>query len=328
MNTIVIPRLYCPFVSAINPYATMAKKHTDQWVARFGLFAGKSFEKNRDDNYSGLAARFYPTAGYEQLCIAMDLYELLFALDDQLDNQLEKAALIQKEESLLYFMKEVTAITNGEKTYTEKSGQPVLAALSDVWQRLKKISSETALSLFAKSLEELFAAALWEFRNANSGELPTLEQYLRLRQYLGAARVATDLIELVEQIHLPVPITQHASVQAITEACCNVICIANDLFSLSKELAHGDEHNLVSVLKNERGITMDEAILQAVDIHNKEVEKFEFLQKQLPLFNATTDKMLRQYVHILSMQIAGNITWSESETKRYSFVYEHDFVTQ
>jgi hypothetical protein len=328
MNTVTIPRLYCPFTSAINQYANAAKEHTNKWVIQFELYTGKEFEKYLDDNYSGLAARFYPNANYEQLCIATDLYALLFAIDDQLDNQLEKATLIQKEESLLHFMEEITAITNSRKTYMEKSGEPTLAALSDIWRRLKQIGNETAMVLFAKSLDELFTAALWEFRNAHNGRLPGFEQYLQLRQYLGAARVATDLIELVEQTYLPVSVKQHISVQVVIEACCNVICIANDLFSLSKELAHGDEHNLVSVLKNEHDITMDEAILQAVDIHNLEVKKFELLWKQLPLFDETTNAVLQQYIHVLSMQIAGNITWSESETKRYSFMYEDDFVRQ
>lgn len=328
MNAIVIPRLYCPFASTKNPYADEAKQHTDQWVVQFGLFTGKHFEKYRDDNYVGLAARFYPTANHMQLCIAMDMYALLFAIDDQLDNQFEKATLIQKEESLLHFMDAVTAITKAGKIYMPANGQPVLVALSDIWQRLTRIGDETALAVFAKSLEELFAAALWEFRNAHNSRLPRVEQYLQLRQYLGAARVATDLIELVEQIHLPLPVIQHASVQAITEACCNTICISNDLFSLSKELGHGDEHNLVLVLKNERGITLNEAIFLAVDIHNKEVRKFESLCERLPSFDEKADRAVQQYVHILSMQIAGNMAWSESETKRYLFTYEGNLAEE
>jgi len=326
MTEIVIPRLYCPFVSAINQHAKVAKQHTDQWVVQFGLFKGAHFKKYQDDNYGGLAARFYPTADIEQLCIAMDFYALLFAIDDQLDNQLEKATLIQKEESLLHFMNAVTSITKEKKTYTPESDSPLLAALSDLWHRLTQKNHKEALAVFAKSLEDLFAAALWEFQNADNNRLPGLEQYLQLRQYLGAARVATDLITLVEQIHLPMQVMQHNAVQAITEACCNIICIANDLFSLKKELGHGDEHNLVLVLKNERAITLEKAIIQAVDIHNAETEKFASLCAQLPLFDERTDKELQRYVYVLSMQVAGNVVWSESETKRYPFAYQDDPV--
>lgn len=324
MNTIIIPRLYCPFVSDINPHTDTALQHTNEWVTKFELYSEKVFGKYLEDNTSYLTGRFYPGADREQLCIANDLFALLFIVDDLLDNQLEKAKLIQKEEALLRFIDEVAAITNDNKSY--QGDFPVLNALSDIWLRLERISTTAWRDFFAKSLKNLFAAAVWEFHNAGNGKIPDVDQYLRLRQYLGAARVATDLIEPTEQIFLPTHVLEHPSIQSLIELSCNAICISNDLFSLSKEQAHGDAHNLVTVLQQAKGITQEETIVQAAEIHDEQVRKFISLSGQLPAFDKATDAEVQRYIHVLRMQMAGNIAWSSSETKRYAFMYEDDTV--
>ncbi|KAA2238448.1 hypothetical protein F0L74_19665 [Chitinophaga agrisoli] len=320
MSPITIPRLYCPFTPSVNPFAAAVTIHTDDWVRRFGLHTGAAWQKYKADNFTQLTARFYTTAGLERLAAANDLVVLLFAVDDLLDDQLQRSSLIQQKERLQAFIEQVTAITSGAAPSVAPDAMPWLAALADVWERLCAFGPPQWQQQFAKSILKMFRTAIWEFDNAR-GQLPTIAQYVEKRQYLGAAFITIGMIQVIEDIPLPPEVLQHPRVQEMVMLCRNIICWANDLFSLGKEQQHGDGHNLVTLLQTERNLTQDEAILCTTAMHDADMFKFLRLSKQLPSFDAATNKHLERYAGTLNRHIRGNVDWSVQDTKRYSFVY-------
>lgn len=321
MNNLAIPQLYCPFISELNPFAEAVKQHTDQWVQNFSLLSSESeIKKYHSDNYSYFTARFYPYADYKRLCVTNDIFTLLFIIDDQIDSPFGNNTL-EKETALRNFIERFLKIINQKTELNEPEENPLFTALKDVWERLAKISSSQWLLSFAKEIEYIFIAAIWEHENSSGKQLPKIKDYLEKRRYIGAANIAVALIEPIEQIYLPKFVKQHDTVKELDKLACNAICISNDLFSLSKEQILGDEHNLPSIIKSEYKTSWEEAILITAEIYNEEIKNFIILSEQLPFFSSETDEILKQYINKLKLQIAGNFIWSEFETERYQFVY-------
>jgi hypothetical protein len=321
MKKLTIPRLYCPFVSMLNSHVETLKQNTDQWVSDFELYSQEEIGNYFESNYSYFTSRFYPKADYDRLRIANDLIILLFMMDDQIDSPAMNSHL-DKESELKQFIARVLEIISQKSPSDKEDEIPIFKALKDVWSRLAAISSDEWLSSFAKEIEYVFTAAVWERQNSANKKLPEIQAYLERRRYMGAANITLALIEPVEKIYLPEFIKQNSEFQELGKVACNAICIANDLFSLRKEQMLGDEHNLPSIIKNELGFTWEEAILHTAEIHDTEVQKFIAVSKQLPSFDKQTDETLHRYIEILELQMAGNLIWSESETQRYQFAYD------
>ncbi|MBC9929210.1 terpene synthase family protein [Chitinophaga qingshengii] len=321
MNAIMLPLLYCPIEPAINPHYQHAIDHTNAWVKRFALHSDNSYEKYLDDNFGMMTARFYPECGPDQLKLANDANVLLFVMDDAMDNQIDRDELIQSRMNFEMFVgacKQILA--NPQPPESGETG--VMAALADVWIRFKAMSNAEWQQRFVDSLHKMFAAGLWEYGNVQSGNLPSVAEFYKRRQYLGAAHVSTDMIEVIEEISLPADILQHPAVMQLVVLARNLVCWANDLFSLSKELDHGDQHNMVLVMKAERQLPLEAAILQAAELHDQEMRQFEQLSAQLPAFGIH-DAAVRKYVRILGAILRGNMDWSYRETARYHFEYGH-----
>jgi hypothetical protein len=163
-------------------------------------------------------------------------------------------------------------------------------------------------------------AGLWEYDNCKGEKLPSFAQFYDKRQFLGAAHISTDLITVIEDIQLPAYILQHPAVERLTFLARNCVCWANDLFSLSKELQHGDQHNMVIVLMKERAISLDDSIKETVLLHDTEMREFVNISEKLPTFGHY-DGSLKKYVSVLANILRGNIDWSSHETARYHFSY-------
>src|SRR4028118_262967 len=86
METIVLPRLYCPFPSAVNRHAESLHQHTIEWVCKFNLINDEAaYQKFCQSRFSELAARVYPDAAFTELKLLSDWNVWLFILDDQVD---------------------------------------------------------------------------------------------------------------------------------------------------------------------------------------------------------------------------------------------------
>ncbi|RPE08008.1 hypothetical protein EGT74_13115 [Chitinophaga lutea] len=308
-------------------HVATADQHTADWLMRFGLVRSEEHLNHyRRQGFAWMVARMFPNAGLEELCAFTDLNTLLFLLDDYLDHQESSASPENRD-------KKVKAMIDGfirvlrQPKYGEQSGNPVFVALAELWQRMKKMSSRSWQRDFIQSIVAIFTAAIWQHENVKAGKWPLLADYMEQRQYLGAANIATDTIAVVDKIRLPRKMYEHPLLQELTALCRNTVCWANDLFSLSKEIAHGDYHNLVVLLSHEENISMEEAIVRACEIHDDQVKQFMRLCRYLPNEGPVMKMELHRYVEGLKNIMRANIDWSDYETSRYQYEYEEHVRT-
>ncbi|PUZ20688.1 hypothetical protein GA0116948_11361 [Chitinophaga costaii] len=325
MNVLNFPKISYPFPSLINNFVHEANAHTTAWVQQFDLLstpkAAARFERAR---FPWLAARAFPHADLFELCVIADFNTWLFMLDDQCD----EADLGQQAEYLQSITAQLMTILYENKVATLENDGNLAASLSDIWQRMLRISRLEWRPRFIRSIEAYFESCLWEANNRAQHRTPTVEDYVKMRPYTGALFADVEAIEIIEKIYLPDAVLQHPVITRMVLACNNIVCWANDLFSCFKELQQGDVHNLVLVLKHEHHYGFMDAMQETARMHNMEVELFESLKKKLPVYEPTLQREVDRYIDVLQSWITANYDWSFHDTKRYAVEFSASLLEE
>lgn len=317
-----IPKLYCPFPSEVHPNMTEIEEHTNQWVQDFELITTyEMLEKYRMQKFASMIARSYPYGDYEDLAAWCDLNTLLFLVDDGFDEGED----VHDVATFTKFVDGLLDVVERGKRCTIKGDGPVLAALDNFWQRMKFRSSEIWKQKFIQGIKDTFAGGLWQFKQAMKNKLPDLKEYFAIRQYLGAANLATESLEVTGKVQMKEAIYKSPAIYKLTEIARNTVCFANDLFSLSKEIAQGSgiasEFNLVSILKQKNQLSTEDAIKEVAAIHDNEIRDFIRIAEVAPIYDPKTNEQVRKYISCLQHFMKGNIVWSTMETSRYPHIY-------
>jgi 5-epi-alpha-selinene synthase len=308
----VLPRLACPFPPVINGHADTIHENTVEWLHSFRVFEGEVAYRNfYATNIGRLAARFHPNASLEILQLVSDWYAWMFFRDDQRD----ESELGKDPIKLAAMNARFLEILKGAEPATEEDS--LAHALWDLRQRLRVRSpTGTWTRRFIRSVRDHFDSTIWEAANRLEGLTPDIRVYVRMRPITGGLFVDTEFIEIAEQTHLPSKVRQHRDVKSLMQASNNVVCWANDIISLEKEVQRGDVHNLVLVLQQKLDLSLQEAIDRAAEMYNAEIQMFVELEPHLPSFGKPVDANLRTFVSVLRTRMRGNLDWS-LESGRY-----------
>ena len=321
MKLYTIPALYCPFVSRIHPDVKALEEHTLQWILDFKLVDNlQTFKRYQQNKLPLFLARTFPDSDFINLCAWCDLYTLLFIVDDSFDDN----DVIKDNSSFDEFRRAFMGVLTDDDRYSVDEN-PVLAALSDLWARLVMRSTPAWQGKIIGCINQMFDGLYWQFKNVLLGMLPTFEDYIRIRQYLGAAHLSTDSLEVSGRIELPEEIYSDPAVSRLTVLSRNCICFANDLFSLGKESEESQnagEYNLVGVMRRKYHLSIQEAIRATANYHDNLVREFIALSKAATHFDEATNEMVEKYIRALEVQMIANIEWSTRETDRYPHRYE------
>src|SRR5580658_3370890 len=321
MKLYTIPALYCPFVSRIHPDVNALEEHTLQWILDFKLVDNlQTFKRYQQNKLPLFLARTFPDSDFINLCAWCDLYTLLFIVDDGFDAN----DAIKDNSSFDEFRRAFMGVLKDDDRYSVDEN-PVLAALSDLWGRLVIRTTPAWQTKIIGCIDKMFDGLFWQFKNVLLVMLPKFDDYIRIRQYLGAAHLSTDSLEVTSKIRLSDEVYADATVSRLTELSRNCVCFANDLFSLGKESEESQnagEYNLVGVMRRKYGLSIREAIKAAANYHDNLVREFISLSKAAAHFDAATNKMVEKYVRALEEQMIANIEWSTKETDRYPHRYE------
>lgn len=321
MQPINVPLLNCPFEAKISPFVSEIDRHTSSWLQEFNLLqSDEAYDRFRKYKFAWMTARTYPDADLDFLCTANDLNTWLFVLDDLLDHVTPETSAYREQVYLQQVITDFVNVLRYDKCIGRETN-PVLAALSDFWNKMRQLSTVSWQCQFTLSLKATFEAAVWEAENAKQRRHPSVFQYMQMRPFFSGANLGTDMLEVAAQTYLPVFVLQNEQFQKLVDLARRAVCWANDLFSLSKELAHGDDHNLVVVIEHEQQITLEEAIAETAAIHNREIALFNELRTQLPSFGAHIDLSIQRHLDALGTMVRGFMDWSIYDTARYEFNY-------
>lgn len=314
------PELYCPFEPMINPFVEGADAHTVEWLLQYNLLPkGEPMESFLKNKYALLCGRSFPTGDYDLLCIASDLYTHLFLLDDPFDHVYVGKKAQERKKYLTAVVDAMLEITIDGKTKILAT-DPFVTAFDELWRRIRKKTTPEWQVRFSRDLKKTLECGLWEYDGMLKQHIPTVAEVLENRQYGSGANLGTDFVELTENAALTVDVLQNEKVRNLTYLARVLVCWANDLYSVNRELKCGDRFSLVLAVHHEQNLKLEDAIQEVAKIHDDEMRQFLNLEQQLPSFNEEIDEKIRCYVKGLRYYVRGNIDWSISDTKRYGLV--------
>ncbi|MGR9052128.1 MAG: terpene synthase family protein [Gammaproteobacteria bacterium] len=306
-----IPDIYCPFPSAISPFADRVNQHTLEWVRKFGLVSGATaWQRLQQSKFGRLASRAYPYAPPDRLEIVSDWNTWLFVLDDQCDEW----GLGKEPEKLELLHRRCLQILAGTKLIADDVA--LVHAIHDIRTRVQPLTSLAWMTRFVHSASEYFESTQWEAENRRQDIWPDADAYIRLRPYTGGLLTDIDLIEMTESISLPLMVRKHPCILELIDITNNVVCWSNDIISLRKEFKHRDRHNLALIFNHNQAIDMQAAIDRVSELIEKEVRRFILLEQSLPRFDDNIDVDVDRFVGVLRAWMRGNLDWS-FESGRY-----------
>ena len=311
--------IFTPFPYRRNPHVERTRAHLDEWTHSVEL-VGRETARQRfaKADFGWFAAVVYPTADPEHLDLMADWFGWLFLVDDQLDDG-DAGRDVDHVQSVVARLRAV--LDDPETTAASAAPAPSASAaeraLADLWQRTASAATPTWRRRFVGHLDDcLTTAATWEARNRLDGIVPDERTYIRNRRHTGAIYVCMDLIDIVERLDIPEHVCDSAQFGAALDAACNVVCWTNDVYSLEKERALGEVHNLVLVVEHHRGLDTDEALRQVCAAISAETNLFLTREHELLAAFADHADVLVPCLAGMRSWMRGNLDWSH-RSRRY-----------
>lgn len=147
---------------------------------------------------------------------------------------------------------------------------------------------------------------------------PPLPIYLIIRLHTSGAIPFCKYVAMQKDYReLPDDILEHPHILRIHDLCSLLIGMHNDFISLPKELyREGDTMNIVKVIQHEQKVSVDEAYMEALKLHDSCLGEFLLLHEHLPPFGMLQD-IVHNYVQDLGVMVAGVYAWHTNDVSRY-----------
>jgi hypothetical protein len=175
---------------------------------------------------------------------------------------------------------------------------------------------------------ERMAKSFWEFITYGIMEetyfkltqiYPTLARYLLIRSYSIGQLAYVDMIDPGTGFALPEHIHKHPAIQRVLFLQSILIAIQNDFASIRKELAFEKENfNLIRLLHDTHHLSLEEAVAEALRIHDAYVVELEEISQCLPDFGSYQKEAENYVYHAKLMICCLNEWYYESGTMRYT----------
>lgn len=300
----VLPELYCPFGSAVSRHAEVVDAGTNAWVRQHGFFAQeRDYKRFSAVRLGWLAARTHPSSTRENLQNVADWCSWFFIRDDYYD----ECGIGRYPAALIDLHTRFLEVLRGMQPTREDT--PLTRALYDLWSRTQAAAPDVWKERFVHHMEEFFDAGVWESRNRLTGMTPAVAIYLKMRPYAGGLYPFMDMFDFTEQVALPSELRDDPVVQRLTTMANNIVCWSNDIMSLSKEIQHGEIHNLVLSMRLHQQLTLQQAVDRAAALHDAEVRAFRELELRLPSRAGVVHPEIKRYVSVLGRFIRGSLDW-------------------
>ncbi len=298
-----LPALACPIASGFHPGYEQVAARTLAWAQSFALAGGARLSMLARTDCARLgAAVHHDQYDLDALQLATDFMTWLYMHDDLwVDGaQRNPAALDLDHRRLLEVLR----------------GRPLGAydhalahALADVHARLSAYGAD--LAPFIANFEYYITAKSWESRNHTEHVTPPVRLYTMMRSFGGGVGACFELAVIVRPMRLSPYLRNHAYLQGLTAMSNNLVCWANDIASLAKEIDEGITTNLVMAIQAELRCPWPRALERAVEMWNAEMRSYVDLQRRLEALPLSVGERREsdKYVGLLSAWVRGNLDY-------------------
>lgn len=300
--------------------ATIERLSTED-AERLGLLDASN--RRRFAAFNTLVPYVYPTAPVERARVCALWCNWLFFFDDAHDERDVNGAELSLEHALEAAHHALALLHSGKAT---TALTPLDALLLEFRTRSLELMGEAWLRRFeGHARDYLLEGTMPACRHWLANTTPTLDAYVRQREFDSAVYTACALIELAHGLRLSDEVLADPDFSALNQACTRTVAFFNDLASYPKEvLAQHNPNNLVHVLAVERGVPfrpagspadVTEAVLnEAVQVVNDTARAVERAERRLSL-KFPGDEHVAAYVVGIRHWQRGNIESSLLEPR-------------
>ncbi len=257
-------------------------------------------------NVGEFIAQCYPyCTDMEILGIAAELNYLGFAFDDEhvTDPELRTCSGLAPAVGRL-----LAVLDSPEAQVHSAYG----AALQDIICRLADAANGANVAQVADGLRKALLYTLWHMSNWERGVLPDLNSYVTLRINDCGGPWFNAFVPVCGGYELTAQEARTPRVRAVSQAIALAAGIDNDIFSFSREDAVG-QRNIVHILMNDGGLTLDEAVSEAIQLRNRILYLYARLRDKS---QSGESPAVRRYARDIGHVVRGNFQWSV-RTDRY-----------
>jgi hypothetical protein len=304
-----IPDLYCPFPSgftgASHPLAAEIETETYELLGKLG--APSEFSKTLSDIFIGeYAGRLYPESSRPELDLAVR-YFLVFFWHDDWAAQRDRHGQLRSAAELNSAYDRALAVFDGAPAVP---GDPLLALLVQHLARaLDSFACPEYTARFRHALDQYLRAYVWKVDHLRRGDVPPLAVYRRMRRLVVGTLPVLELHPLIFRLPVPAHVLGHPVIRQLCHMMVNYIAWGNDLLSLARELAEGSTVNLVWVLCQERGLSLQQGIDAAAEAVQQEAVAYLALKERLPALGTGLDGTLLELLDRTERWAADGIPW-------------------
>lgn len=301
MNAELLSMFHYPFPMLKNPFAQDLQTITDQqWIEGEYLFLYKDDPKTRQKykmtKTAHIASQWFPTASFERLKPVGRLMLWTLYNDDRYEECTQEETRFVQNKSLAILKGAITA---------EEAGIPLGRLLASLREELIQFLDATSINRFIEGLQRYFDGLQREQHYKSARTFPSEEECLSIREDSLCLYPFLELIDLETDIVLPETIHQHPVIKRLKALAIRMMVCFNEVQSVSKdEATDAIYYNVVKVIQHCRKISLREACLEVLRIHNEYLKEFQYLQNFLPDFGEWQDAVVNR-VHYFSITLNG-----------------------
>jgi hypothetical protein len=291
---------------------------TEDWCRRFGLLRSPEVvAKFRALGYGRIMATLCPSVPLQGLSLVTDWNAFFFITDDQ-QNIAITSGRAGRYEELVAAMRRVIA---GDSVPTAYDDHALVVALRDLLQRTIVRRPAYWVVRLRGNLDRWLTGHLAEDAYRVSGTVPTVDDYMSVRQDASTVLPTLDLVELVEVATIPEALYRTPEYQTLVLGTADIMCWINDIHSLHME--QGDPINFVNVLRHHERLGVQDAVDAVTRRIADRIDQYLAAVKSLP---STMDGLgiapqaqlaVLRCVEDQQSWAAGMETWDRTDTIRF-----------
>ncbi|MFD2033974.1 terpene synthase family protein [Belliella marina] len=228
------------------------------------------------------------------------------------DDQLEYAT----KEEVSYYCKRLVAIFRGDSLAPGDPGYFNQAAV--IRDEFRAFMPEEWMKRLADTFYTVTRyGALEEVTYKANQTVPSLALFKVIREYSIVIFPYFYLVDAQVNLVLTEDVERHPVIQRVRSLWSRIIAWQNDIQGLKKELSKDTEvMNIVIVLQRKYNLSLEDALIEAMKIHDDDLAELVALQADLPDFGIPADE-IKQLFHGWGSLIQGLNTFYLRDTNRY-----------
>lgn len=297
----------------LNKHEKSALQQSIDLFDSMGAFKNAKQRKAIQKSQIGrLAARTFPHVDSDGLRLLIDLFLILFLLDDIVD-----VIDATDAEAMQYAINVESQLT---KVLQGANPKPTDHALSHCMQSILDRTvhlNQDWITIVRQEFIKYLEVGQMERLNRNDSATLSWSMFENTRYYSACVTPFIYLSAALLCKSRPQELLFMSYLDVMTNLAVKHIAWVNDIVSFNKERFESVNNNIIIVLANDRDYTWKEAIDDAIKLSNENIETFLKLEDVLiTKLSPTIDNDILTFIDILKNCIRGNIDW-HFETLRY-----------